>query len=296
MNTKSERKTRIIISIILLTGCIVFVLIPFITLISISISDEMRIIKEGYSIIPKGFSLKAYKFFIDKDFENILNSYGISAFITIVGGSVGLIICAMIAYPLSRKDFTLRKAITIYIAIIMFFNGGLVPTYILMVKYLHLKNTLFALIIPLVVVPWYIIILRTFFSNIPFALIESAKLDGAGEMRIFIQIITPLSKPALATVGLFLVLAYWNSWFPALLYLDEKSLYPLQYVLHSVMRDVEEMFNNANVALVDMDLSKLPTESMRMAICIIVAGPMLFVFPFFQKYFVRGLTVGSVKG
>lgn len=295
MNNRTDKITRVVIATIFFVICIVCIIVPFITLVSISISDEIQIVKKGYNILPRGFSLSGYEY-VFKDWQNILRAYGVSSFITVVGGFVGLMVCTLFAYPLSRKDFTLRKYLTIYLAIVMFFNGGLVPTYILMVRYLHLKNTMMALILPLTVVPWYIIILRTFFSSIPFSLIESAKLDGAKEGRIFMQIILPLSKPALATVGLFLVLAYWNDWFNALLYLDERKLYPLQYVLYAIMRDVQEMFKNANVALVDMDMSKLPSESMRMAMCVIAAGPMMFIFPFFQKYFVRGLTVGSIKG
>lgn len=295
MQSRSDKVTRFIIAAVIFTACIVFIIIPFITLVSISISDEIQITLKGYSILPRGFSLSGYSY-VFKDWPNILRAYGVSAFVTVVGGLAGLTISALFAYPLSRKDFNLRGFFTVYLAIVMFFNGGLVPTYILMVKYLHLKNTLMALMLPLMVVPWFTIILRTFFSTIPFSLVESAKLDGAKELRIFFQIIVPLSKPALATVGLFLVLAFWNDWFHALLYLDERKLYPLQYVLYAIMRDVQEMFKNANVALVDMDMSKLPSESMRMAMCVIAAGPMLFVFPFFQKYFVRGLTVGSIKG
>lgn len=152
------------------------------------------------------------------------------------------------------------------------------------------------MIVPMLVVPWFIILLRTFFSQIPYSLIEAATVDGAGEMTIFARIILPLSKPALATVGMFITLNYWNDWFLPLMYIDKRELYNLQYRLYIMMRDVQEMIKNSAMSGMGISVADIPTESMRMAMCVVAAGPMLMVFPFFQKYFVKGLTVGGVKG
>ena len=205
-------------------------------------------------------------------------------------------ICTLVAYPISRKDFAYRKMVNIMILITMFFNGGLVPSYILMTSYLHLKDNIWVLIIPLLYSAWHIILLRTFFAAIPFGVVESAMMDGASEFRSFLQIVLPLSKPAIATIGLFTALMYWNDWFTALLYIDSSEKYPLQYVLQKFINDIEAIKNLANsTSQVSINLD-IPTESMRMAMVLVAAGPMMFVFPFFQKYFVKGITMGSLKG
>ncbi|MGQ9631006.1 MAG: carbohydrate ABC transporter permease [bacterium] len=178
----------------------------------------------------------------------------------------------------------------------MLFNGGLVPWYILIVRYLHLKDTLWVLIVPYLVVPWFVLLLRTFFQQIPISLIESAKIDGASEFRIFFSIIVPLSKPALATIGLFICLRYWNDWWLSLLYIEKENLVPLQYMLYRMMANIQFLTSQLTTTAVDIDVGKLPNESARMAMCVLAAGPMLFVFPFFQKYFVKGLTAGALKG
>lgn len=208
----------------------------------------------------------------------------------------GLVFNAMIAYVLSRKDYKYRKQLTIFLIIPMVLNGGLVPTYIWISKYLHLKNTIWVMILPMLIVPWFIILLRTFFSQIPSSLMEAATVDGASELTIFVRIVLPLAKPALATVGMFITLNYWNDWFLPLMYVDNSELYNLQYRLYLMMRDVQEMIRNSASSGMGIGIADLPTESMRMAMCVIAAGPMLMIFPFFQKYFVKGLTVGGVKG
>ena len=248
-----------------------------------------------YGILPKGFTLEAYKYVL-KDMESILRSYGISIFVTVTGCVLGLSFNAMIAYVLSRKDYKYKKQLTVFLIIPMVLNGGLVPTYIWITKYLHLKNTIWVMILPMLIVPWFIILLRTFFSQIPSSLIEAATVDGASELTIFVKIVLPLAKPALATVGMFITLNYWNDWFQPLMYIDNSELYNLQYRLYILMRDVQEMIKNSSISGMGISIADLPTESMRMAMCVIAAGPMLVIFPFFQKYFVKGLTVGGVKG
>lgn len=247
----------------------------------------------GFGLIPKTLSTEAYAY-IFKYPAQILNSYSVTGAVTIIGSLLSLLIIAMIAFPLSRPDFKHKNKIAFYVYFTMLFNGGLVPTYLVVAKYLGLKDTLWALILPYLVNAWFILLLRTFFQKIPFSIIESVKIDGGSEYRIFFSIILPLSKPALATVGLFILLQYWNDWFLGLLYIDSDKLVPLQFLLYRMMANME--FLSQAGAVQGIDVSKFPSESARMAMCIIAAGPVLFVFPFFQKYFVKGLTVGAVKG
>lgn len=286
--------SKIAIYVFLTLFCLLCV-IPIITVVSISFSSDMQIAKEGYGILPKGFTMDAYKY-VFKDAAAIFRSYGVTIIVTVVGLVLGLILNSMIAYVLSRQDYAYRKPLTVFLIIPMVLNGGLVPTYIWVSRYLHLKNTIWVMILPLLIVPWFIILLRTFFAQIPSSLMEAARVDGAGELTIFVKIVLPLAKPALATVGMFITLNYWNDWFQPLMYIDERELYNLQYRLYILMRDVQEMLKNSAISGMGISIADMPTESMRMAMCVIAAGPMLVVFPFFQKYFVKGLTVGGVKG
>ncbi|HJA67190.1 MAG TPA: carbohydrate ABC transporter permease [Candidatus Mediterraneibacter cottocaccae] len=285
---------KIAIYIVLVVFCLLCV-IPIITVISISFSSDLEIAKTGYGFLPKGFTLDAYRF-VFKDAAAILRSYAVTIIVTVIGLVLGLIFNAMIAYVLSRQDYRFNKQLTVFLIIPMVLSGGLVPSYIWNTQYLHLKNTIWVMILPLMIVPWFIVLLRTFFRQIPTSLIEAATVDGAGEMTIFVRVILPLAKPALATVGMFITLNYWNDWFQALMYIDENELYNLQYRLYLMMKNVQEMIRNSALSGMGISIADLPTESMRMAMCVVAAGPMLVVFPFFQKYFVKGLTVGGVKG
>ena len=294
MKKDISKGAKLAIYIFLFLICLICI-IPIITVISISFSSDLQIAKEGYGILPKGFTLYAYKY-VFKDASAIFRSYGVTIVVTLMGLVLGLLLNSLIAYVLSRRDYAYRKQLTIFLIIPMVLNGGLVPTYIWMTKYLHMKNTIWAMLLPLLIVPWFIILLRTFFSEIPSSLMEAATVDGAGELTIFFKIVLPLAKPALATVGMFITLNYWNDWFQPLMYIDNRELYNLQYRLYILMRDVQEMLKNSAISGMGMSIADMPTESMRMAMCVIAAGPMLMVFPFFQKYFVKGLTVGGVKG
>lgn len=285
---------RALIALVLSVICLLCV-IPMVAVVSISFSTDLAIAKEGYSLLPRDFTLDAYRY-VFTDSASIARSYGVSVAVTVIGCLLGLILNALLAYVLSRPDYRYRRALTIFLAIPMVLNGGLIPSYILMSKYLQIKNTLAVLILPMLVVPWFIILMRTFFCQLPSSLAEAATVDGAGEIRIFVQIILPLSKPALATVGMFITLNYWNDWFLPLMYIDKRELYNLQYRLYILMRDVQEMLRNSAISGMGISVAEIPTESMRMAMCVIAAGPMLMIFPFFQKYFVKGLTVGGVKG
>lgn len=272
--------------------CALIIIIPFITILSISISRESDIVNYGYNIIPKSIDLLAYRFVFKNPLE-ILNAYKISFIVTIIGTVLGVMMMAITGYCLARRNFRYRKLIMFYIFFTMLFNGGLVPYYILLTQYLHLTDTIWALILPGLVNTFHIVLLRTFFQNLPQSLFESAKLDGADEMIILLRIAFPLSTPALATVALLGALGRWNDWFNALLFIRIDKLMPLQYLLYKIMADLQ--FISTNMTNIPQDVVQVPGETVRMAMCIIAAGPMMFIFPFFQKYFVEGLTVGSLK-
>ncbi|MDR0405184.1 MAG: carbohydrate ABC transporter permease [Clostridiales bacterium] len=270
-------------------------LIPFVIVISISLSSEAEIAARGYGLLPRGWNLTAYRYVFKKP-EQILQAYKISAIVTVAGTALSVFAMSMAAYCLARKNFRFRKAFMFYIFFTMLFSGGLVPTYILVSSYLRLSNTIWALILPGLVNAFHVVLLRTFFQKLPPALFESTKIDGANEFVIFTRIALPLSTPALATVALLGGLGRWNDWFNALLYINTDSLVPLQYLLYRIMSNLQFIAMNYNtMPEFARDTSAIPSETMRMAMCVIAAGPMMFVFPFFQKYFVKGLTVGSVK-
>ncbi|WP_304943039.1 carbohydrate ABC transporter permease [Vallitalea guaymasensis] len=292
-NKSSQLISKIIIHIVLMIFAILCI-IPIIAIISISLSNETDIALKGYSLIPRGLTTRAYSI-IFKNPKQILNSYLVSITITAVGGALGLLVTSLIAYPLSRKDFIYKKKLTFYVFFTLLFNGGLVPWYIVITRYLHLQNTIWVLILPYIAIPWYILLLRTYFSKIPKSIIESAKIDGSSEFGTFFKIVLPLSKPALATIGLFIILHYWNDWWLSLLYIEKEKLIPLQYMLYRIMNNIQFLTTQMQTGAVTVKVGDLPNESARMAMCIIAAGPMLFLFPFFQKYFVKGLTVGAVK-
>jgi len=273
-------------------------LLPFIMILSVSLSNEGDIDKLGYRLIPKVIDLSAYKYVLASP-KQIISSYEITIFSSFVGTFLSILIMSMIAYALSRKNNIYKNAISFIIFFTMLFSGGLIPTYILITKYLGMGNTVWVYIFPGLVNAWYIIMLRTFFQGIPESLIESAKIDGANESRICFGIIMPLSKPAIATVAILTLLVKWNDWYTSLIYIRSKELYTLQFLLQRILREAEFISNlakeNVNGFSVDQ-FAKIPTQSMRFALCIIAAGPMLVIFPFFQKYFTKGLTVGAVKG
>ena len=289
-------KTNVIIHMIFILFSLCFIL-PFIYVISASFTKEADLLKYGYSLLPRQFDLTAYRYVLANP-KQLIDSYKVNIFISIMGTVLGVLIMSLAAYPLSRQNFKLRKPITFGI-FTMLFGGGLVPSYILITQYLHLGNNIWVYIIPSLASAWYIIIFRTFFEGLPVSLVESAKIDGAGELMIFLRIILPLSKPVLATIAVFTLLNKWNDWFTSLIYIRDSQLYTLQFLLQRILREAEFVKNIANdmPTLVNVQTSNdIPTESMRFAMCIIAAGPMLVVFPFFQKYFTRGLTIGAVKG
>lgn len=268
---------------------------PLLIIISVSLSDEMAVARNGYKLFPEKFSLLAYKYIFAAPL-GILNSYKITLIVTVCGSIAGLLICTALAYATCRKDYRYRRVVTFYLFFTMLFGAGLIPSYIWMVNYLHLNNTIFSLILPYMVVPMYVLFMKGYLNSIPHSLYESAKIDGANELVIFSKIVLPLAKPGLATVGLFYALMYWNDYYLALLYIDRSDLVPLQLMLYKILMNVEYLSTNAqSLAGAYVRIDQLPSESARMATCFLAAGPMIFIFPFFQKYFVKGLVVGSVK-
>jgi putative aldouronate transport system permease protein len=274
-------------------------ILPVILVISISFSDETTVVAHGFKFFPEKFSLDAYAF-LNNQLTQVLTAYGVTVFVTVVGTLLSLLLIALYAYPLSRKELKHRNKFALFIFITIIFNGGLVPWYLVYVNLLHLKDSVWALILPLFLQPFFVIIMRTFFqTTIPESIIESATIDGASEVKIFYKIILPLSLPVLATIGLFNTLNYWNDWFLSLLYITKSNGISLQYLMYKTLLNIQYLTTNENAA---SQLSKmgvavnLPSQTLRMAMAVVGIGPIVFAYPFFQKYFVKGLTIGAVKG
>lgn len=272
-------------------------ILPVIFVFIISISSEESIRLVGYSFAPRGFSASAYAFLWNER-ATILQALFISVSVTCLGTLLGLALTTTMGYVLSRPVFKMKSFYTWVVFIPMIFNGGMVASYVVNANVLGLKNTIWALILPLAVSSFNIIICKTFFrSTIPDSIIESAKMDGASQLRIFGQIVLPISKPVLATIGLFLVFGYWNDWFQSSLYISDSKLVSLQALLNNMMKSLDYIANNptAGVSL-QQYRNQMPSESVRMAIAIVIVVPIACAYPFFQKYFISGLTIGAVKG
>ena len=282
-----------VISYIVVTLFAVVCLFPFLLMISSSFMNEKEIITEGYKLIPKEITTNAYRFLLENP-TKIISAYKITILNVILGTVIGLALMSMAGYVLCRSDFKYRNQVAFFIYFTTLFAGGLIPTYMWMVNGLHLKNSIWAMILPGIASPWSIFLMRNFMKAIPDSLAESARIDGADDFRVYWQIYLPLAKPAIATIGLFLALAYWNEWYNAMLYIEDSAKYPLQYFL-------QQMVNKANAEMlvsqgITVDMAEMPSESIKMATAVVATGPIILVYPFVQKYFVQGLTVGAVKG
>lgn len=282
-----------IIGYILVGLVAIICLLPFIMLISGSFSSEQAIRFTGYGLLPKEFTLEAYRI-VFKYPEKIARAYGVSILITVTGTVLGLFITTMAAYVISRKDFKYRNVISFFFYFTTLFNGGMVSTYIFYIQYLQLKDNLLALILPGMVNIFYLLIMRSFVSAVPIALVESAKIDGAGEFRTFLQIVLPLLKSGLATIGLFMALGYWNDWYNAMLYMNSSEKYPLQYMLYDLLQQTQALARIASQAGIRVE--SLPSNTLKLAMAVVATGPIILLYPFVQKYFVKGVTIGSVKG
>ena len=297
--SKKEKVTfgQVILAIILL-ACTLFAFMPVELTFVAAFTDEKSIVQNGFRFWPKDWSLTGMSTVL-KYGQQLARSYFVTIFVTVAGTFMGLLFMSMFAYSISRKDFRLSKFLSIYLLIPMLFNGGTLSGYIIFTSYYHLKDSLWLLILPLCVSTMNVIILRTYIANsIPGELMEAAKIDGAGEYRTFFQITLPLLKPSLAAVGFMMATAYWNDWQNALLYIDSDAKKPLQLLLINIQKSIEFLLNNSNVpasARAAMG-GTIPQYSATMATVLVVIGPIMVVYPFFQKYFIKGLTVGSVKG
>jgi len=267
-------------------------------ILSVSLTSESYILKHGYRLLPREASTLAYEF-IFKDSRVLFNAYFMTIASTVIGTLINVYTTALYAYPLSRSDFPYKKALSIFILITMLFGGGLAPAYIMNVNVLHLKNTFWALVLPSLGGGFNIFIMCTYFRlSSSQEIIDSAQIDGAGEFRIFFQLILPISKPVIATIALFNVFGFWNNWANCMYYIDKPEFYTVQYVMQSAIMNLQyirDAFTN-NQELANEAMKNMPTEGVRMAMVLIGIGPIIVAYPFFQKYFVKGLTIGSIKG
>ena len=294
-------KDVIALNIIAYTFCTLMALVclvPFIMVLSGSFSSETAVTANGFSLLPQDFSLEAYKT-VFRDPMTVVRAYATTIILTIVGTVLGLLLQTMTAYVLSRKDFEWRNFFSFFYYFTTLFSGGLVPTYILYTQTLDLQDSYLALLLPLLFSVYNLLIMKSYISAIPDSLIDAAKIDGCGEVRTLFQVIMPLIKPALATVGLFIALAYWNDWYNAMLYIKSDTKYPLQYFLYQQVNNIEAYKRLLASNLVSADVvssMSLPTQTLKMALTIVVTGPIILACPFVQRYFVQGITIGAVKG
>jgi putative aldouronate transport system permease protein len=290
---KKDRVGFNIMAYILITALAIFCVAPFILVISGSFSEEKLILRQGFGFLPKGFSLESYRT-IFRNPSAILRAYGVTILLTALGSFLSLFLVSMTAYTLLRKSLRSRNFFALFFYFTTLFSGGLVPWYILMLRYLNMKNSFLALLLPPLFSVFDLIIMRTFMKGIPDSLCESAKLDGANEFIIYARIYIPLSLPALATIGLFVALRYWNDWSNAMLFIGNDSLYPLQFFLYRVLNSMEGMRMAAEKA--GLPMPQMPTQTFKLAMTMVATGPILLLYPFIQKYFIKGITIGAVKG
>lgn len=266
---------------------------PFLLIIGTSFSAEAIVRVKGVQLIPAGVTTFAYEMILKGG--TIWGSYAVTIIMTACGTGIGLSIIAMTGYALQRKDFPYRNIISFYIYFTSLFSAGLVPYYLLMTQTYHLKDNYLAVFLPLLMSPWLIILMKNFVKAIPHEMTESGKIDGAGDLKIFVSIILPMLKPALATIGLFLALGYWNEWYQSSLFLSSKVTYkPLQYNLYEVINKIQSLKNS--IASQYITLDDMPTETLKMATAVMSTGPIIFLYPFVQRYFIGGITIGAVKG
>lgn len=292
---KLDPSTKVLrfISYFIVTLWSLICIFPFVLVISASFSTESIISREGFGILPKGFTISAYEW-VFRYPEMILGSYAVTIIMTVCGTVLGLFIIAMTGYALQRKDFPFRNVISFFIYFTTLFSAGMVPTF-LWVSKLGLRGSYLAVFLQLLMSPWLIVLMKNFAKSVPYEITESGKIDGAGDFRIFISLIFPMLKPALATVGLFLALGYWNEWYQSSLYLGSTVRYkPLQYYLYGIINQANAL--RSSVAGANVSITELPTNTLKMATAVVATGPIIFLYPFVQKYFISGITVGAVKG
>ncbi|MCR5753368.1 MAG: carbohydrate ABC transporter permease [Acetatifactor sp.] len=300
MRTKKRKRDTsgtliVIFGYIFITLFAASCLLPFIMMTAASFEDERTLVTLGYSIFPRKFSLDAYRAIFQQGGE-ILGSYIVTILLTVIGTSVGLFFTALTGYVLQRPDFAHRNWVSLFLYFTTLFSGGLVAFYLLITRYLHLKNSYLAILLPSILSAWNIIMMKNFIrGSIPHTISEAAEIDGASPFKTFVQIILPMSKPALATIGLFIALGYWNEWYNSMLFLDTSVKYrPLQLVLYNLINKANYLKNS--LAGKNITVQELPLETVKMATAVLATAPIVAAYPMVQKYFVKGITVGSVKG
>ena len=293
----TESKTFNRVATILLTVLVIITLLPILLIVIASFTEEQTLIRDGYTFFPKNFSLDAYYYMV-KQGAVIVRAYGVSIFVTVVGTCLSVLLTTMLAYPMSRKSFKFRNALAFFVFFTMLFNGGIVPSYIMWTKFLHIKDTIWALIIPnYLVTAFNVILVKNLYQNsIPDSLVEAAQIDGASEFTIFRKIMFPLAVPTVATISLFTGICYWNDWTNGLYYISDEKLYSIQLLLMKIMNNIQALRSNSTAALLGTGTVDLPGTSIRMAMAVIGILPILLIYPFVQKYLVKGVVVGAVKG
>lgn len=289
--SKGEKVFEAVVYTIAAVFCI-YCLFPFAIILGSSFETEANFATYGFPIIPKDFTLTAYKLVLGDG--QIFQAYGVTIFTTVVGTLFSMFLTITMAYPLSLKKVKFRNVVTFFVYFTMLFGGGLVPTYLLITKNLNMKNNIFVLIIPVAFSAWNMFLMRNFFNGIPHELSESAYMDGANDFQILWKIILPVSVPGIATLSLFYALGYWNQWFNAMLYIEDNKLFPLQYLLMRMLRNMDAMKEMARTT--GMAAGEVPANSLRMATTVVAIGPIVLLYPYVQKYFTSGLTVGAIKG
>lgn len=289
---KRDINFNLVINLVFIAICIACV-VPFVLVLISSLTDEKTILQNGYSLFPQKYSLAAYEY-LKSSFGNIARAYGITILVTVVGTSLSVLFMALYGYGLSRNDLPLKKFFMFLIFFMMIFNAGLVPTFMVYIK-LGMRNSLLSLIIPFLFIRGiYVMLMRTFFvTTIPYSIIESSKIDGASEWYIFFRMILPLSKPILATIGLFQAVSYWNDWYNGMIFLTDSKLFNIQSLLNRILLDMQFLTTEASGGI---GMADVPTLSVRMALAVIGVVPILAAYPFFQKFFLQGITSGAVKG
>lgn len=290
---KLQQTLMHIFMILLVLSCV----LPFLLMVMASFTEEATLTRNGYSFFPEVFSLETYRYII-RSAGTILRGYVMTIVVTIIGTICNLVLTILFAYPLSRKDLPYRNILSFFLFFTMLFNGGLVPTYMMYANTFHIKNSIFALIVPsLMMNAFYVIMMRSFFSSsIPDSLIEAAKLDGASERKILMSIVLPLSKPMVVTLVLMVGLGYWNDWMNGLYYVTDQKLYTIQMILNNMINNIEFLTRNASMLGSAASSMRIPQVGIRMGIAVIAVLPILIIYPFLQKYFVKGIVIGGVKG
>lgn len=296
IQTRGER-TFTVFSAVVMFLLTVFAFLPFLLIVIASFTNETTLIRNGYSFFPEHLSLDAYRY-IKSSAYIFIRAYGVSFLVTILGTAIGLLITSMLAYPMSRSDFKYHNTLAFVVFFTMLFSGGIVPSYIMWTQYFHIKNTLWALILPnLLANGFNVLLVRNYFkNNVPLEIIEAAQIDGASELRTFFRIMLPLSMPVMATVGMFMGLAYWNDWINALYFVSKPQLYGIQNLLMQLMSNIQFLNSGQAGNVLGAETVSLPSTAVRMAMAVLGIVPVLFVLPFMQKYLTRGVIIGAVKG